>query len=122
VRFAARIAALPFPGVESRDWRHATKGQNDDHAMVRFRVADYDAWRPQYDGAMERGRGVIHSYRVWRGQDDRNLVFTEETFESREAAEALLASPAIQQEMKEHGVDASSVQFDWLDEVGGETL
>ena len=89
--------------------------------MVRFRVADYDAWRPQYDGAMERARGVVRSYRVWRGQDDRNLVLTEETFDSRDVAEALLANPAIQQEMEEHGVDPSSVQFDWLDEVGGET-
>ena len=85
--------------------------------MVRFRVADYDTWRPQYDGAMERGSEVIRSYRVWRGQDDLNLVYTEETFDSREVAEALLADPGIQQEMKDHGVDVSSVQFDWLDDA-----
>jgi quinol monooxygenase YgiN len=86
--------------------------------MVRFRVADYDAWRPQFDGAMERAQGVVRSYRVWRSQDDRNLVLTAETFDSREAAEALLQSPAIQDEMKAHGVDPASVQIDWLDEVG----
>jgi hypothetical protein len=80
--------------------------------MVRCRVADYDAWRPQYDAAMERARGVVRSYRVWRSQDDPNLVFTEETLDSREVAEALLANPAIQQEMKEHGVDPPSVQID----------
>jgi quinol monooxygenase YgiN len=89
--------------------------------MVRFRVADYDAWRPQYDAAMERARGVVRSYRVWRGQDDPNLVVASETFDSREVAEALLADPAIQQEMEEHGVDFSSAQVDWLDEVGGVT-
>jgi quinol monooxygenase YgiN len=89
--------------------------------MVRFRVADYDVWRPQYDAAMERARGVVRSYRVWRGQDDPNLVLTTETFDSREVAEALLANPAIQQEMEEHGVDPSSVQLDWLDEVGAVT-
>jgi hypothetical protein len=89
--------------------------------MVRFRVADYDAWRPQFDAAMERARGLVRSYRVWRGQDDPNLVLTEETFDSRAVAETLLANPAIQQEMAEHGVDPSSVQFDWLDEVGAAT-
>ena len=85
--------------------------------MVRCRVADYDAWRPQYDAAVGR-IGEIRACRVWRSQDDPNLVVVEETFDSREIGEAVLADPAIQQEIAEHGVDVSSLQFDWLDEVG----
>jgi quinol monooxygenase YgiN len=88
--------------------------------LLRFRVADYDAWRPQYDGAVERTT-EIRSYRVWRGQDDPNLVVLEETYDSREAAEAVLANPTTQEEMKEHGLDMTSVQIDFLDEDGAGT-
>ena len=36
-----------------------------------------------------RTRPDVRSYRVWRGQDDPNLVVITETFDSREVAEAL---------------------------------
>ena len=89
--------------------------------LLRFRVADYDAWRPEYDSAIER-TSEVRSSRVWRGQDDPNLVVIAETYDSREVAEALLAEaladPAIQAEIEEYGVDMSSVQIDYLDEVG----
>ena len=89
--------------------------------LLRFRVADYDAWRPEYDSAIELVEEV-RSHQVWRGQDDPNLIVLAETYDSRELAETLyteaLADPAIQKAIEEHGVDMSSVQIDYLDEVG----
>ena len=87
--------------------------------LIRCRVADYDFWRPRYDGAVTRdldGGGLLSS-QVWRGHDDPNLVVIVETYESRESAEALLNSPDIQADMLADGVDASSVQLDFLDEA-----
>ena len=40
-----------------------------------------------------------------------------ETYESREAVEALLSNPAVQAEMVADGGDASSAQIDFLDEA-----
>ena len=86
--------------------------------LIRCRVADYDFWRPRYDGAVARDSGLgLRSSRVWRGQDDQHLVVIVETYDSRDAAEALLNSPAVQAEMVADGVDPSSVQVDFLDET-----
>jgi quinol monooxygenase YgiN len=84
--------------------------------MVRCRVADYDTWRPLYDGSVGPARGV-KGIRVWRAVDDPNLVVIAETFESRAAAEALLSDPEIQAEMVAHGVDVASAQLDFLDDA-----
>ena len=40
-----------------------------------------------------------------------------ETFDSREAVEALLSNPAVQAEMVADGVDTSSAQIDFLEET-----
>ena len=87
--------------------------------LIRCRVADYDFWRPRYDTAVARdtGEAGLVSHKVWRGQDDPNLVVIIETHESRESAETLMNSPDIQAEMVADGVDPSSVQLDFLDEV-----
>jgi quinol monooxygenase YgiN len=85
--------------------------------LLRCRVADFDAWRPEHE-ASTAARPEVLSYRLWRGVDDPNLVVLIETFESREIVDALLNDPAIQQEMIDHGVDVSSVALDFLDEVG----
>jgi quinol monooxygenase YgiN len=84
--------------------------------LIRCRVADYDVWRPRYDTAVARDGGLgLHSSRVWRSQDDPNLVVIMETYDSRASAEALLNNPAVQAEMVADGVDPSSVQLDFLD-------
>jgi quinol monooxygenase YgiN len=86
--------------------------------LIRCRVADYDVWRPRYDTAAARDSGLgLRSSRVWRSQDDQDVVVIMETYESREAVEALLANPAIQAEMVADGVDVSSAQLDFLDEA-----
>jgi hypothetical protein len=88
--------------------------------FVHHRVADYDAWRPAFDrtvtGDWVKGlRG--YSYKVWRGQEDPNLVIVANTFESREAAEALMNNPALHEAMARAGVVASSLRVDFVDDV-----
>jgi hypothetical protein len=85
--------------------------------LIRCRVADYDRWRLGYEAAIERD-AEARSSRVWRGNDDPNLVVVMETFDSREEAEALLNNPQIQEEMIRDGIDAASIQLDFLDEAG----
>jgi hypothetical protein len=87
--------------------------------LVRCRVADYESWRRNYEQflASQLG-GNIRSSRVWRGQDDRNLVLLAETYDSRELAEADVTNPEIEAAMVSDGVDLSSVQIDYLDDVG----
>jgi hypothetical protein len=87
--------------------------------IVRCRVADFDAWRPEYEQFLASPFGEnVRSARIWRGQDDPNLVLVEETYDSREVAEAEATNPEVEEAMVRHGVDLSSVQIDYLDEVG----
>jgi hypothetical protein len=89
--------------------------------LIRCRVADYDSWRPRYETAVTRDSGLgQQSSRVWRSQDDPNIVVIMETYDSRQTVEALLNDPAIQEEMVADGVDPTSVQLDFLDEVSSE--
>jgi hypothetical protein len=50
-------------------------------------------------------------------QDDPNLVIVAQTFDSREAAEALATSSTLREAMGRAGVIESSVQIDYLDEA-----
>ena len=84
--------------------------------LIRCRVADYDAWKPRYDHAFEATPEVL-SFRVWRGQDDPNFVTITETFASRAVAEAITTSQATYDAMAKDGVDLSTLQVDYLDEV-----
>ena len=86
--------------------------------LVTHRVADYNTWRPEFDKAVRADWAKeIRSYRVWRGEDDPNLVIVANTFASRQAAEAMVSNPALREAMGRGGVDASSVHIDYLDEV-----
>jgi quinol monooxygenase YgiN len=84
--------------------------------LVVCRVADFDSWRPGYVRDVD-ALSALRSFKVWRGQDDPNLVAIVETYESREVAEAILTSPEVAEAMARDGVDASSVQVHFLDEV-----
>jgi quinol monooxygenase YgiN len=85
--------------------------------LCHFRVADYDAWRRGYDQVLEVTPGVL-SFRIWRGQDDPGLVMVEETFETRDEADAAWKDPEVEAAMAEHGIDLSSVWVAYFDETG----
>jgi heme-degrading monooxygenase HmoA len=91
--------------------------------LIHHRVSDYDSWKQVYDsvGDMQRTGGV-RSHRVWRSEDDPNLVVVEHTFDSRQAAEAFARSPELQEAMQRAGVDESSVQVEHLEETGSGTF
>ncbi|HXH97078.1 MAG TPA: antibiotic biosynthesis monooxygenase [Gaiellaceae bacterium] len=84
--------------------------------LCRCLVADYDAWRPGYDHAVQVTPG-IRAFRLWRSQDDPNLVVIEETFDSREEAQAAWTSAETEAAMAADGVDMSSVWIEYLDEI-----
>ena len=85
-------------------------------ALILFRVADYEVWRPRYNDALESTIG-IKSAHIWRGEDDPNLVVVTEVFESREAANAAFSAPGLQDVMAADGVDLSSVQVEFLEDT-----
>jgi heme-degrading monooxygenase HmoA len=90
--------------------------------FVHHRVADYNAWRPEYDRAVTADWSKnIRTHRVWRGQDDPNLVIVATTFDSRQAAEALMNDATLREAMGRGGVIESSVRIDYVDEVAGGT-
>ena len=88
--------------------------------LARFQVADYDAFRPGYDTAVA-AFGEIRSHRVWRGQDDPNLVMVEETFDTREEAQMVWTDAEMQAAMEADGVDMASVWIEYFDEVDSGT-
>lgn len=81
------------------------------------RVADYDAFRPGYDRALELFSASIRSWRLCRGQDDPNVVLIEETFDSRETAEAIWNSPETAAAMEADGIDMASLRVEYMDEM-----
>jgi quinol monooxygenase YgiN len=84
--------------------------------VTRCRVDDFDAWRPKFE-AFASTQPAILSHRILRGADDPNQIVLIETWESREAAEALLNHPQLDELMAADGVDISSVTMDVVDEV-----
>ncbi len=88
--------------------------------FCRCRVADFEAFRPGYDRAVEV-TPELRSYGLWRGQDDPNLVVVVETFDSRAVAEAVWTSPVTQEAMAADGIDMSSVRIEYFDEVDSGT-
>ena len=90
--------------------------------LVRCRVADYESWRHSYEQFFASPLGShVRSARIWRGQDDPNVVVLAETYDSREVAEADATNPAMEEAMVRDGVDLASVSMDYLDNVGSLT-
>ena len=86
--------------------------------FIHHRVADYNTWRPEYDRAMTADWAKeIKAPRVWRRQDDPNLVIVASSFDSRQAAEALMNTATLREAMGRGGVVESSVRIDYVDEV-----
>ena len=85
--------------------------------MCICRVEDYDRWRPGYDGALEMVADQLRSWRLWRSQDDPNVIAIIETFDSREIAEPIWTSAETRAAMEADGVDMSSLRIEFLDDV-----
>ncbi|MGZ4393042.1 MAG: hypothetical protein ACXVRK_13140 [Gaiellaceae bacterium] len=90
--------------------------------LIYHRVADFDAWQLAYDRIAAGPLGAdTRSYRILRGQDDPSLVIVEETYDSREVAQAALNRPELPTEIERAGVDMTSIRIDYLDEVASGT-
>jgi len=90
--------------------------------FIHHRVADYNTWRPEFDRALAADwTKDIKAHRVWRGQDDPNLVIVANTLESRQAAEALVNNASLRDAMGRAGVIESSVRIDYVEEVAAGT-
>ncbi|HUQ69580.1 MAG TPA: hypothetical protein VM165_08660 [Planctomycetaceae bacterium] len=89
--------------------------------FIHHRVADLETWRPEYDRAMMADWSKdMRAHRVWRGQDP-NLVIVASTFDSRQAAEAVVNNTTLREAMGRGGVIQSSVRIDYVDEVAAGT-
>jgi quinol monooxygenase YgiN len=87
-------------------------------ALVRHRVADFDAWKKVYDAfAPVQAEHGVNAHQVLRSIEDPNDVTVTHTFDSREAAREFFATPELQQAMTQAGVNADSVEISYFDEV-----
>ena len=92
-------------------------------ALVRHRVADFDAWRREYDGfAPIQAEHGVHAHQVLRSIENPNDVIVTHTFDSPEAAKAFFAMPELKEAMSKAGVNADSVQISYFDEIESATL
>jgi len=92
-------------------------------ALVRHRVADFDAWKKVYDdfAPIQAERGV-QSHQVLRSIESPNEVIVTHTFDSPEVARAFFATPELKEAMSKAGVKADSVEISYFDEVESSTL
>ena len=63
----------------------------------------------------------IRSHRVSTARTIRTVVHLTETFDSRDVAGSLWSSPATQEAMANDGIDMTSLQIDYLDEIDSGT-
>ncbi len=90
--------------------------------FAHHRVADYNTWRPEYDRAMTADWSKdVRAHESGAGRMTPNLVIVASTFDSRQAADALINNAALREAMGRGGVIQSSVRIDYVDEVGAET-
>jgi hypothetical protein len=70
-------------------------------AIVRHKVADYDAWRPVYDGlAGLQSQGGVTAESVHRLVGDGNDVLVVHRFDSADAAEAFFDNHDLHEGMR----------------------
>jgi len=87
-------------------------------ALVRHRVADFDAWRKVYNGfAPIQAEHGVHAHQVLRSTENPNDVIVSHTFDSGEAARAFFAMPELKEAMSQAGVNADSLKISYFDEV-----
>jgi heme-degrading monooxygenase HmoA len=91
--------------------------------LVRHHVADFDAWKKEYDSAtpLQQANGV-RAQQVLRSAQDPNDVIVSHTFDSSEAAHDFMAKPEIRDAMKRAGVNADSLKTTYYNEVETEKI
>ncbi len=73
--------------------------------FIQHRLADYDTWRPFYDGDIERRNAAgLKEIGVFRKAGDENLVLVVFGAESIEGFKAMLTSEGLKAKMQEAGV------------------
>jgi len=92
-------------------------------ALVRHRVADYDAWKAVYDSfAPTQAEHGVRAHQVLRSTDDPNDITVTHTFDTPSEAQAFFARPELKQAMNQAGVKLDSVKISYFDEVEAGTL
>jgi heme-degrading monooxygenase HmoA len=87
-------------------------------AVIRHRVADYDAWKTEYDGfAPIQAEHGVQAHQVLRSIENPNDVIVTHTFDSREDARAFFAMPELKEAMSQAGVSADSLEISYFDEI-----
>ena len=87
-------------------------------ALVRHRVADFDAWKKVYDGfAPIQAEHDVRAHQVLRSIENPDDVIVTHTFDSGEAARAFFAMPELKETMSQAGVSPESVEISYFDEV-----
>jgi Antibiotic biosynthesis monooxygenase len=86
--------------------------------LVRHRVADYDAWKQEYDGYRGAQRdGGVRYHQVLRSGEDPNLVVVTHVFDNDGAAKAFVDDPSLREVMERAGVDEATLSIEFLDEI-----
>ena len=87
-------------------------------ALVRHRVADYDAWKAVYDNyAPIQAEHGVRAHLLLRSLDDRSEVTVAHTFDTIDAAKAFFAMPELRTAMGDAGVQTDSISVMYYDEV-----
>ncbi|MCV0403634.1 MAG: cyclase [Chloroflexi bacterium] len=72
---------------------------------IRHNVADFDAWKAQYDAFDEERSGMgVTDHAVYRNVDDPNDVTVWHDFDSRDSAESFVGADRLREVMETAGV------------------
>ena len=73
--------------------------------FIRHSVADYDAWRAEYDAFAEERSGMgVRDHAVYRAVDDGNELTVWHDFDSRAEAESFTGADRLREVMHNAGV------------------
>ena len=82
-------------------------------ALVRHRVANYDAWKTVYDGfAPIQAEHGVRAHQVLRSHDSPNDLVITHRFDDLETAKAFFAMPELKQAMAKGYDDAARMKKD----------
>ena len=96
---------IRWPRTYQPNYNALSKGGRMPNIFFQHRVADYDTWRPIYDGDIERrNTAELQEIGVFRKAGDENLVLMVWSTDNIEGFKAMLASEELKAEMQEAGV------------------